>query len=76
MTAVTWLQQKIKEQGVSHYFSINELTQQALSLEREQIEYAYNQGYRDAEVDYGVDIPKDISLYQNAHDYYTEIFKR
>ena len=42
-TAVQWLKQKIKEQGVTHYFSINELIKQSLQMEREKIEEEYDQ---------------------------------
>lgn len=44
MTAVEWLKQKIKEQGVTHYFTINELIRKALQMEREQIEEAFDNG--------------------------------
>ena len=50
------------------------MLQDALPKERQQIEQAYNQGYREAEIDNGADIRDDISDYQNASNYYNQTY--
>ena len=35
-TAVEWLEQQIKLRGITHYFSIRELIEQAKEMEKEQ----------------------------------------
>ncbi|HJV19308.1 MAG TPA: hypothetical protein VJ552_05465 [Sediminibacterium sp.] len=69
-TSVQWLEQKIKEQGTKHFFSLRELINKAIQMEREQIEEAYNEGYC-----HGVDVgcgrrPES----KNGEQYYTQIF--
>ena len=44
MTAVEWLEIKIREQGKSHFFSLRELFQQAKELDKQQKMDAWNDG--------------------------------
>jgi len=55
---------------------INNLSDKAKEIEKEQVIFSYNQGYRDAEHD-SLDIPlsiRDISEFNNAKDYYEETY--
>ncbi|OYZ51383.1 MAG: hypothetical protein B7Y11_13695 [Sphingobacteriia bacterium 24-36-13] len=49
--------------------------QKAKEIERQQIEQAYNQGYREAEIDNGADIRDDISDYGNASNYFNQTYQ-
>ncbi len=51
-TAVEWLEQQIKLRGITHYFSIRELIEQAKEMEKQQIIEAFDFG------DYCVDLPE------------------
>ena len=35
-TAVEWIQQQVKQQGITHYFSLTEILEQAKEMEKEQ----------------------------------------
>lgn len=48
---------------------------QAKKMQEQQIKEAYNQGYRDAEIDCFHVSAHDISTYGNAQQYYNETFK-
>lgn len=63
-TAVEWLKQKIKEQGVTHYFTINELIRKAIQMEREQIEEAFSHGLAEEYYDSGL----------TKSEYYTQTY--
>lgn len=67
-TAVEYLAQSVIVLGV---LSPSEVIK-AIQLEREQIEEAYNQGFRDAECE---DVIKeDVSLFADAKIYYTQTY--
>jgi hypothetical protein len=44
-TAVEWIQQQVKQQGITHYFSLTEILEQAKEMEKQQIIDAYDKGY-------------------------------
>ena len=62
ITAVEWL---IEELPMSLVMSIQDKLRQALQLEREQIEEAFNQGEENA----------DFIIFDDSKDYYTQTFK-
>jgi hypothetical protein len=41
-TAVEWIQQQVKQQGITHYFSLREILEQAKEMEKQQIIDAYD----------------------------------
>jgi hypothetical protein len=43
-TAVEWLEQQIRLRGITHYFSIGELLQQAKEMEKERMKGMYVEG--------------------------------
>ncbi len=51
-TTVEWLEQQIKLRGITHYFSIRELIEQAKEMEKQQIRKAYCDGehYKDTKL--------------------------
>jgi predicted secreted protein len=69
-TAVEWL---IEQLCGEHTDAWKEEIKQALELEKQQIKYAYNQGYRDGG-DEGSG--KDISLFDDANLYYNDTYKK
>ena len=81
-TAVKWLAKQLESYGDPQVCEItwkdlDSLVEQAKQMEKEQIQDAYNQGYRDGEHD-ASNIPLsigDISEYINAEQYYNETFK-
>lgn len=54
--------------------SINIIFETARKMHETQIKEAYNQGYRDAEIDCFHVSAHDISTYGNAKKYYNETF--
>ena len=42
LTAIQWLQYKIGEMGITHYFNLDQLIKQAKELEKQQIIDAYH----------------------------------
>ena len=62
-TAVEWIQHQVKQQGITHFFSLREILEQAKAMEREQIEDAWCDG-NDSE-------PKEITG-DYAEQYYKE----
>lgn len=78
-TAVTQLFDIIK--GVAQYSEDNPFINQILlsekrllELEKQQIKNAFNQGYRDAEMDLGHITCDDVAEYNNAENYYKETY--
>jgi len=61
-TAVQWYIEKLNQIDRRSLGSLLQLEEQALQMEREQIEGAFNQGYRDVE-------------HQTASEYFTQTFK-
>lgn len=47
-----------------------------ISKHEQQIKDAYNQGHRDGKEDWDIVLPKDVSEYSNAQNYYNETFKK
>jgi hypothetical protein len=56
LTAVEWIEYQVQQQGITHYFSLREILEQAKEMEKEQIidacwaggddgEQYYNQTY-------------------------------
>jgi alkylhydroperoxidase family enzyme len=43
-TAVEWIQQQVKQQGITHYFSLTEILEKAKEMEMQQIMDAVNFG--------------------------------
>jgi hypothetical protein len=43
-TAVEWIQHQVKQQGITHYFSLREILEQAIKMEKEQIKEAFEDG--------------------------------
>jgi hypothetical protein len=66
-TAVEWIQQQVKQQGITHYFSLTEILERAKEMEKEQIMQAYNDGKFSI-----INIEKNKSLEQ----YYNETYKK
>ena len=44
-TAVEWIQQQVKQQGITHYFSLTEILEQAKEIEKQMTIDAYLAGY-------------------------------
>jgi hypothetical protein len=40
-TAVEWIEYQVQQQGITHYFSLRELLEQAKEMEKEQMIDAY-----------------------------------
>lgn len=76
-TAVQWLIEQIKK---NHSIGYNHITtqqqEQALQMEREQIEEAFNAGYAEAEQDNGVIDTVDMKTVSNASEYYNQTFNQ
>ncbi len=70
-TAVEWLVEKMLNQDWYTYKSL-EFIEQAKEMEKEQTMDAFNQGYRDGEVDASnpTNMSKDVSEFSNAENYY------
>jgi hypothetical protein len=37
LTAVEWIEYQVQQQGITHYFSLREILEQAKEMEKEQI---------------------------------------
>jgi lipoate-protein ligase A len=79
-TAVDWLEFEITRRGPKYNNPpqwLKELYEQAKEMEKQQIEEAFNQGYRDGESDASnpTKVSIDVSEFANAEEYYNEIFK-
>jgi hypothetical protein len=79
-TAVDWLFEKIIISS-EHTDNINSdrlffyrLYQQAKQMDKEQTKAAYNQGYRDAEIDSLDAKDGDVQSFNDAENYYTETY--
>lgn len=46
-TAVEWIEYQVQQQGITHYFSLREILEQAKEMEKEQILDAYWEGGQD-----------------------------
>jgi hypothetical protein len=83
-TAVEWLIEQIEKGKIEIVYSdkihsikcIPEIIQQAKEMDKQQKMDAYNQGYRDGEVDASnpTNISKDVSEFSNAENYIKETY--
>lgn len=75
-TAVDWLFDEISKyiKLVDDFKSAVTTFAIARQKEKKQIKEAFNEGYRDAEIDNNAESDKDISLYSNADNYYTQTY--
>ena len=64
-SAVEWIQQQVKQQGITHYFSLREILEQAKEMEKEQIMEAFKHG----------ELPP-LFVNFNAEQYYNETYKK
>jgi len=64
-TAVEWIQQQVKQQGITHYFSLTEILEKAKEVEKEQIKEAFKHGK----------LPP-LFINFNAEQYYNETYKK
>lgn len=71
-TVVQWLYHKLQSECLIDM--ADDIFEQAKQMEREQIEAAYNQGYRDGDIDGCIYGDKDISNYSDANQYYTQTY--
>jgi hypothetical protein len=62
-TAVEWIEYQVQQQGITHFFSIKEILQQAKAMEKEQIIDAY---YYDPNCD---------EIKDDGEQYYNKTFK-
>jgi hypothetical protein len=44
LTAVEWIEYQVQQQGITHYFSLKEILEQAKEMEKEQLEEAELRG--------------------------------
>ena len=51
-TAVEWIMEQVEQQGITHYFSITEILEQAKEKEEAQIINAFNIGFKDSGLSY------------------------
>ena len=47
-----------------------------MSKHEQQIKDAYNQGYREGKEEWDIVLPRDVSEYSNAQDYYDKTFNK
>jgi len=69
-TALEWYAEQL---GVT----TGSMLERAKAMEKQQIEEAFNQGYRDGESDASnpTNVSIDVSEFANAEEYYNETFK-
>jgi hypothetical protein len=68
-TAVEWIQQQVKKQGITHYFSLREILEKGKEMEKEQLMEAHGD-----ERDYRTDSGNFITI--SAEQYYNETYKK
>jgi hypothetical protein len=64
LTAVEWIEYQVQQQGITHYFSLREILEQAKEMEKEQIMKAH--------ISAGARL-EDISI-EYAEHYYNETY--
>ena len=71
-TAVEWLRQEMLKADLS----LKGIIERAKAMEKQQIEEAFNQGYRDGESDASnpTNVSIDVSEFANAEHYFNETF--
>jgi hypothetical protein len=65
-TAVEWIQHQVKQQGITHYFSLTEILEQAKEMEKEQIVDAFGEGNK----------YNGWALKHELEQYYNETYKK
>jgi hypothetical protein len=65
-TAVEWIQHQVKQQGITHYFSLTEILEQAKEMEKEQIVDAFGEGNK----------YNGWALKHELEEYYNETYKK
>jgi len=76
-TAVEWLYEEFTKTNHLTEDEFYMKFQQAKEMEKEQIMDAFNQGYREAELNLNEIVNKgDISKFYDAQNYYNETFKQ
>ncbi len=65
-TAVEWIQHQVKQQGITHYFSLTEILEQAKEMEKEQITEAFKEG----------NLYHGWALKHEPEQYYNETYKK
>lgn len=69
-TAVDWFAEMVTDMiHESHHSELADLFEAAKEMEKQQKKRVYNEGYRDAEREWGGHGDKDISEYNNAEQY-------
>ncbi len=67
----------IKSAKLDVYAEISNLIGELLTKEKAQIVEAFNQGYRNGEIDFPSNTSdKDVACFDNAENYYTETFTK
>jgi hypothetical protein len=68
-TAVEWIEHQVEQQGITHYFSLREILEQAKEIEIAGKEMSYTEGYSEGykrALDYmTLSIEKQIKARQN-----------
>jgi nitric oxide reductase large subunit len=79
-TAVEWLINELhrKQNGCGSKLSFNQIFDKAKEMEKEQVKLAFNQGYRESEIDNKgsiiVNTGLDITDYKDSENYYTQTY--
>lgn len=75
---IEWLEEEIKENRTVYRSALIDAKYQAmqrLEKEREAIMNAYNQGFRDGEIETYDEYSRDVSEFEDANRYFNETFK-
>ena len=64
LTAVEWIQQQVKQQGITHYFSLKEILEQAKEIEKQMTIDAFEDGN-----EHGF-------ILKDGEQYYNETYKK
>jgi len=73
-TAVDALIEKIKIKDKQLYWDLLDELDEAKQMHKEQIKAAYNQGYRDGEIDSLDAKDGDVQYFEDAKQYYNETY--
>ena len=69
-TAVEWIEYQVQQQGITHYFSLREILEQAKEMEKEQKKHAYDWG----ETNGADECNGDGATHENFEQYYQETY--
>jgi hypothetical protein len=73
-TAVDWLFKEMCRYQVIQPMVLKNVIKQAKQMEKEQTKAAYNQGYRDGEIDSLDLFTGDVEYFNDAEQYYNETY--